>query len=131
MKDEPNRREANDPERSPNGAAQSFHDDLAKMERLRLTVHQVRVAVMLMSIDDRARFHEWLDAWHDDDDWDRQMEADAAAGRLDALIAEADRAIEAGDGRGIPETAAEYRQFLREARAAEGHSADRHAVAKV
>ena len=37
-----------------------------------------------------------------DDDWDRQIEADAAAGRLDSLIADAWREWEAGHTRPLP-----------------------------
>ncbi|MFZ4732288.1 MAG: hypothetical protein ACOYK7_07080 [Pirellulales bacterium] len=38
-----------------------------------------------------------------DDDWDRQMKADAAAGRLDRLIEEARAAIAAGQCRPMEE----------------------------
>ncbi|MEX0704227.1 MAG: hypothetical protein WD069_19160 [Planctomycetales bacterium] len=48
-----------------------------------------------MSPEDRAAFRAWFVEF-DADEWDRQLEADAAAGRLDWLVAEALADREAG-----------------------------------
>jgi len=39
---------------------------------------------------------------NDDDDWDRRMAEDAAAGRLEFLSEELDRAAKRGELRGLP-----------------------------
>jgi hypothetical protein len=52
------------------------------------TVEQIEAAVQNLSPDERAAFRAWYAAF-DAADWDRQMEADVAAGRLDWLVAEA------------------------------------------
>jgi hypothetical protein len=52
------------------------------------TVEDLEVAVKQLSPEDRAAFRAWFAAF-DADDWDRQFEADVAAGRLDWLVAEA------------------------------------------
>jgi hypothetical protein len=52
------------------------------------TLKQIEDAVRQLSSEDMAAFREWfvrLDA----DAWDRQIERDVAAGRLDALADEA------------------------------------------
>jgi hypothetical protein len=54
------------------------------------TVEQVEQAVRNMSPEDRAAFRAWF-AEFDWEEWDRQLENDVAAGRLDWLIAEARR----------------------------------------
>lgn len=55
-----------------------------------LTVEEIQQAIVSLSSEDRGRLHEWMieceDAW---DDWDRQIAADARAGRLDFLAAQA------------------------------------------
>ena len=51
-------------------------------------VRDIEQAVMGLAPDDLARFRAWfLD--FEARTWDRQLEADVAAGRLDALAAEA------------------------------------------
>lgn len=52
------------------------------------TVKELEAAVERLSPDDRAAFRAWF-AEFDAAEWDRQLEADAAAGRLDWLVAEA------------------------------------------
>jgi hypothetical protein len=59
------------------------------------TVEQVEQAVRNMSPEDRAAFRTWF-AEFDWEEWDRQLEADVAAGRLDWLIAEAKQDNQAG-----------------------------------
>lgn len=43
---------------------------------------------------ERAELVRWLEEF--DDDWDRQIEADAQAGKLDKFFEQADRDFEAG-----------------------------------
>ena len=52
------------------------------------TVEELEAAVRRLSPEDRAAFRAWY-AKFDADEWDRQLEADVEAGRLDWLIAEA------------------------------------------
>ena len=52
------------------------------------TVEEVDAALKRMSPEERATFRAWYTEF-DADEWDRQLEADAAAGQLDWLIAEA------------------------------------------
>jgi hypothetical protein len=52
------------------------------------TVREIEAAVAQLSPEDRAAFRAWY-AEFDAAEWDRQFEADVAAGRLDWLAAEA------------------------------------------
>lgn len=58
-----------------------------------MSVQEIEAAVSQLSPDDLARFAEWFEEYRADE-WDRQIEADARAGRLDALLAEVDAEIE-------------------------------------
>lgn len=52
------------------------------------TVAEIRVAVERLPKRELARFRKWF-AEYDAAAWDRQLQADTDAGRLDALIREA------------------------------------------
>jgi hypothetical protein len=52
------------------------------------TIEQIEDAVRNLSANDRAAFRAWF-AEFDAEEWDRQFEADVAAGRLDWLAEEA------------------------------------------
>jgi hypothetical protein len=52
------------------------------------SVEEIEQAVSELTPDDLRRFREWF-AEFDAELWDRQIERDVAAGRLDALIEEA------------------------------------------
>jgi hypothetical protein len=52
------------------------------------TVHDIESAVQQLSPAELRAFRAWFLNF-DADDWDRQLERDAAAGRLDALAEEA------------------------------------------
>jgi hypothetical protein len=52
------------------------------------TIQEIEAAVRRLSADERARFRAWF-AEYDADEWDRQIEKDIEAGKLDWLIAEA------------------------------------------
>jgi hypothetical protein len=52
------------------------------------TIEELEAAVQRLSPEDRVAFRAWF-AEFDAQEWDRQLEADIAAGRLDWLAAEA------------------------------------------
>jgi hypothetical protein len=62
------------------------------------TVQEIKAAIEHLALEERAELVSELCGWSDDD-WDRQMKADAAAGSFDALNREADAAHEAGETR--------------------------------
>ena len=66
-----------------------------------MSLQELETAVTKLSPDELARFAEWLEAYRADE-WDRQIEADAKAGRLDALVREAEADIAAGRVRPLP-----------------------------
>lgn len=58
-------------------------------------VEEIKQACMTrLTVSERAQLLEWLREL--DDDWDRDIERDAAAGKLDRLFDEADRDFDAG-----------------------------------
>jgi hypothetical protein len=59
------------------------------------TVEQITGAAKRLPKKDRARFRKWF-VDYDAAVWDRQVEQDVAAGRLDALAREAIRDHQAG-----------------------------------
>lgn len=59
------------------------------------TLESAERAVERMSSDELARFRQWF-AEFDNDLWDAQIEADAAAGKLDSLAEEALAEFRAG-----------------------------------
>ena len=59
------------------------------------TAQEIETAVRRLSPQERVSFRAWF-AEYDADEWDRQLEADAVAGRLDWLIEEGNVNLEAG-----------------------------------
>ena len=59
------------------------------------SVAEIAGAVKRLPKKDLARFRQWF-AEYDAQVWDRQLESDVAAGRLDALVREAKREHRAG-----------------------------------
>ncbi len=59
------------------------------------TVAEITGAVKRLPKKDLARFRKWF-AEYDAAVWDRQLKADAAAGKLDSLVREAQRDHQAG-----------------------------------
>ncbi|MEY2505731.1 MAG: hypothetical protein QOH01_60 [Verrucomicrobiota bacterium] len=55
------------------------------------TVEEIKKAAGALSVNEREELLSWL--LDVDDDWDRQMAQDAAAGKLDFLIEEARSAV--------------------------------------
>ena len=60
-----------------------------------MSVQELETAVSELSPDELARFAKWFEDYQADE-WDRQFEADVAAGKLDALGRQADTDFEAG-----------------------------------
>jgi len=60
-----------------------------------MTVDHFEKAVAELPPEERAEFTAWFEEFLADQ-WDRQIEADAAAGKLDRLAKEADEDFEAG-----------------------------------
>jgi hypothetical protein len=58
-------------------------------------IQQLEEAVRQLSPADRAEFRAWY-AEFDAEEWDRQLEADVAAGRLNWLVEEARRDLREG-----------------------------------
>jgi hypothetical protein len=59
------------------------------------TVEEIKTAIGRLSLEERAEITAELCGWTDDD-WDRQMKSDAAAGKFSKLNDEADTAYRAG-----------------------------------
>lgn len=68
------------------------------------TVTEIIEAVKRLGEDQRGEFLDRLLELHLEDAWDRQMEADAKAGKLDFLVREADEALRADTLRDWPDT---------------------------
>ena len=64
------------------------------------TVDQIESAILSLPPDDFLRLTEWVNELHQRR-WDEQLERDIAAGKLDALAAEAMADYEAGRTREI------------------------------
>ena len=58
-------------------------------------VSEIEIAVKKLSRDELSAFRDWFQEF-DAEAWDKQFEADAAAGRLDALAEEALRDLHEG-----------------------------------
>jgi hypothetical protein len=59
------------------------------------TVEEIKTAISRLSLEERAELTADLCGWADDD-WDRQMKADAAAGKFASLNRDADATHTAG-----------------------------------
>ena len=59
------------------------------------TVEEIKIAIGKLSLEERAEILSELCGWMDDD-WDRQMKRDAAAGKFSALNSQAEEAQAAG-----------------------------------
>ena len=66
------------------------------------TVAEIIEAVKHLNEEERGEFLERLREIDFEDAWDRQIEADARAGRLDFLVREADEAMQRGTLRDWP-----------------------------
>ena len=62
------------------------------------TLQEIKSAISKLSLEERAELISDLCGWVDDE-WDRQMKADAAAGKLTSLNRDADAAQNRGETR--------------------------------
>ena len=60
-----------------------------------MSVQELESAVSHLAAEEFAHFQAWFEEFAADA-WDRQIEADARAGKLDHLISQADAEFEAG-----------------------------------
>jgi hypothetical protein len=70
------------------------------MRPVMTTIETLEEQVKALSRDDLSQFRQWFLEW-DSDEWDRQIERDARAGKLDALASEALAEYNAGKAREI------------------------------
>lgn len=69
------------------------------------TVAEIREAIEKLSLEERVALMIELQGQHfEDDEWDLQMKADAAAGKFDAMNREADEDLRAGRTRPLEES---------------------------
>jgi len=61
-------------------------------------MQEIEQAITELAPDELARLREWFDEYFAQA-WDEQIERDAASGRLDKLIAEADEEYNAGQSK--------------------------------
>ena len=65
------------------------------------TVAEIKAAIARLTLEERAGVARCLHEW-EDDAWDKQMQQDLAAGKLDSLLARADNDIAEGKLRDLP-----------------------------
>ena len=65
------------------------------------TVAEIKAAISRLSLEERAEVARCLHEW-EDDAWDKQIQQDLAAGKLEALLAKVDDDIEQGKLRDSP-----------------------------
>ena len=66
-----------------------------------MSVQEIEAAIQKLPPTDLAKLADWLDEYRATD-WDRRIESDAAAGKLDALVQAAEDDIAAGHVRSLP-----------------------------
>ena len=75
--------------------------DILPPDLTAMRLKELASAVAELSPDEFAQFAQWFEDYKADA-WDRQIEADAKAGRLDELIREAEDDIAAGRTSPVP-----------------------------
>ena len=65
------------------------------------TVAEVKAAIAQLTLEERAEVARCLHEW-EDDAWDKEMQQDLAAGKLDGLLAKVDDDIDHGKLRDLP-----------------------------
>ncbi len=63
-----------------------------------MSIQEIEAAIMRLPVRDLAQLTAWLDDYNAAA-WDKRIEADLEAGRLDKLLDEVDREYEAGEAR--------------------------------
>ena len=64
-------------------------------KEFQMTIQEIEQAITELSSSELARLREWFEEYYAQV-WDKQIERDAASGRLDKLIAEVDEEYNAG-----------------------------------
>lgn len=62
---------------------------------------ELKEEVLKLTVEQKAELAAILHGW-EDDEWDKQMKADAAAGLFDEMIARAEEDVKAGRVRELP-----------------------------
>ena len=65
------------------------------------TVAEIKAAISHLTLEERAEVARCLHEW-EDDAWDKQMQQDLAAGKLNGLLAKVDDDIKQGKLRDLP-----------------------------
>ncbi len=65
------------------------------------TVAEIKAAIPSLTLEERAEIARCLGNWQDDE-WDKQMKRDIAAGKLDKLLSKVDKDIAKGKLRDLP-----------------------------
>ncbi|MCU0516700.1 MAG: hypothetical protein MUC60_07485 [Oscillatoria sp. Prado101] len=65
-----------------------------------MSIPEIKAAVMQLSPNEFAEFVQWFDDYQESV-WDKQIEADLKAGKLDHLIQQAEQAFKEGQCRQI------------------------------
>ena len=65
------------------------------------TVEEIKAAIPKLNLEERAEVARCLHEW-EDDDWDKKMRRDVAAGKLNKLLAQVDADIANGNLRNLP-----------------------------
>jgi len=66
-----------------------------------VSVAEIKKAIDHLSLEERAELNRQLYGW-EDDSWDRQMQADAHAGKFDALVQRAKEEARNGQLTSLP-----------------------------
>ena len=64
-------------------------------------VAEIKAAISGLTLEERAEVARCLHEW-EDDAWDKQMQRDVAAGKLDDLLSKMDEDIDTGKLRDLP-----------------------------
>ncbi len=67
----------------------------------RMTVEEIKAAIPNFTIEERAELARCLNEW-EDDEWDRQMKQDLAAGKLDKVLKKVETDMAQGKLSGLP-----------------------------
>jgi hypothetical protein len=65
------------------------------------TVAEIKAAISQLTLEERVEVARCLHEW-EDDAWDKQIQQDLAAGKLDGLLAKVDDDIDHGKLRDLP-----------------------------
>jgi len=66
-----------------------------------MTVEEIKKAIPRLSLEERVEVTRCLHGW-EEDDWDRQMKADLADGKLNKLISKVESDIAVGKSMNLP-----------------------------